>query len=64
MNRGITPKSSAPRYALKAPDREVAFRLEHLATEKSRSSRQERPLYFRPVAVNAGEPSLSEILYA
>jgi hypothetical protein len=28
MNRGITPKSSAPRYALKAPDREVAFRLE------------------------------------
>ncbi|KAF3025262.1 hypothetical protein E8E15_006332 [Penicillium rubens] len=35
MNRGITPKSSAPRYALKAPDREVAFRLEHLATERT-----------------------------
>lgn len=32
--------------------------------DESRSSRQERPLYFRPVAVNAGEPSLSEILYA
>ncbi|KAJ5499129.1 hypothetical protein N7453_008180 [Penicillium expansum] len=35
MNRGITPKSSAPRYALKAPERQVAFRLEHIATEKT-----------------------------
>ncbi|CAG7956758.1 unnamed protein product [Penicillium nalgiovense] len=35
MNRGTTPKSSAPRYALKAPEREVAFRLEHIATEKT-----------------------------
>ncbi|KAJ5508420.1 hypothetical protein N7527_010563 [Penicillium freii] len=35
MNRGITPKSSAPRYALKAPERQVAFRLEHIAMEKT-----------------------------
>ncbi|KAJ5164186.1 uncharacterized protein N7500_006016 [Penicillium coprophilum] len=35
MDRGITPKSSAPRYALKAPERQVAFRQEHIATEKT-----------------------------
>lgn len=35
MNRGIAPKSSAPRYALKAPERQVAFRLEHIATGKT-----------------------------
>ncbi|KAJ5773309.1 hypothetical protein N7457_008205 [Penicillium paradoxum] len=36
MNRKITPKSSAPRYALKAPEREVAFRMEHIAAEKTK----------------------------
>ncbi|CAI7657738.1 unnamed protein product [Penicillium glandicola] len=35
MNRAIAPKSSAPRYALKAPERQVAFRLEHIATERT-----------------------------
>ncbi|KAJ5189263.1 hypothetical protein N7491_005591 [Penicillium cf. griseofulvum] len=35
LDRGITPKSSAPRYALKAPERQVAFRLEHIATERT-----------------------------
>jgi hypothetical protein len=32
--------------------------------DESRSSRHERSLYFRPVAVNTVEPSSSEILYA
>ncbi|KAJ5399715.1 hypothetical protein N7465_010204 [Penicillium sp. CMV-2018d] len=34
MNRVTTP-SPAPRYALKAPERQVAFRLEHIAMEKT-----------------------------
>jgi hypothetical protein len=32
--------------------------------DESRSSRHERLLYFRPVAVNTGEPCSSETLYA
>ncbi|KAJ5959655.1 uncharacterized protein N7479_006805 [Penicillium vulpinum] len=35
MNRAITSKSSTPRYALKAPERQVAFRLEHIVTERT-----------------------------
>ncbi|KAJ5467397.1 hypothetical protein N7475_005149 [Penicillium sp. IBT 31633x] len=35
LDREIKPKSSAPRYALRAPARQVAFRMEHIATEKT-----------------------------
>lgn len=35
LNFGITPKASKPRYTLQTPDRQVAFRQENIATEKT-----------------------------
>ena len=35
LDRNIIPKTSRPRYVLKAPERQVAFRQEHIADEKT-----------------------------
>ena len=35
LDLGITPKASKPRYTLRAPDRQVAFRQENIASEKT-----------------------------
>lgn len=35
LDLGITPKASKPRYTLRAPDRQVAFGQENIATEKT-----------------------------
>ena len=36
LDRHITPKTSRPRYVLKAPERQVAFRQEHIAEDKTK----------------------------